>query len=227
MKTTYYFDNAATTYPKPEKVYVAMDSFYRECGVNVGRGQHKLASMASHRVEETRSLLLDFFNCPNRQVVFTHSATEALNLVIRNVITSKINVYISPFEHNAVTRTLFQLEKTLGCNVFVLPYDLENWTYDFDRMKHMFAENNPDVLIISHASNVCGAISPYQTIFSLAKKYNAITILDACQTAGVVDICLSDGIVDYLIFDGHKTLYGPLGIGGVIGCSFSTFKPLI
>jgi len=70
-----YFDNAATTFPKPEEVYVFMDKFYRDCGVNVGRGQHKLAAKASALVAETRSILLELNHCPNKNVVFTHTAT--------------------------------------------------------------------------------------------------------------------------------------------------------
>lgn len=77
---TVYFDNAATTFPKPEEVYSFMDKFYRECGVNVGRGQHKLASKANALMEETRSLLLQLFHCENRKVIFTATATEAINL---------------------------------------------------------------------------------------------------------------------------------------------------
>ena len=78
MEKVAYFDNAATTFPKPECVYNFTDQFYRECGVNVGRGQHKLASRASALVQETRELLLELFHCPAKKVVFTHTATEAI-----------------------------------------------------------------------------------------------------------------------------------------------------
>jgi len=77
-----YFDNAATTFPKPECVYQAMDSFHRTCGVSLGRGQHKLSAKASFIADETRNLLLNLFHCGNKKVVFTNTATEALNLIL-------------------------------------------------------------------------------------------------------------------------------------------------
>ena len=86
MEHMAYFDNAATTYPKPESVYDFTDSFYRTFGVNVGRGQHKLAARASFLVQETRELLLELFHCPSKKVVFTHTATEALNLLLQIII---------------------------------------------------------------------------------------------------------------------------------------------
>ena len=100
MKKVAYFDNAATTYPKPESVYDFTDRFYRKCGVNVGRGQHKLASKASALVQETRELILELFHCPAKKVVFTHTATEAINFVLRGLpVNNKYTIYISPFEH--------------------------------------------------------------------------------------------------------------------------------
>ena len=97
MDKTVYFDNAATTFPKPEEVYIFMDKFYREYGVNVGRGQHKLAFTASNLIAETRILLQDLFHCPNKKVVFTHTATEALNIILQGLpIGDNYNIYLSP-----------------------------------------------------------------------------------------------------------------------------------
>lgn len=227
MKTTFYFDNAATTFPKPEEVYAFMDSFYRSCGVNVGRGQHKLASIAHSNVDETRDLIRELFHCPTKEVVFTHTATEAINLILNNVVRGKKNIYISPFEHNAVTRTLHHLQSVCGFDVLILPFDISSWTYDFDEMKQMFLNCPPDVMVVSHASNVCGHIAPYEGMFAEAKKCGCITVLDMCQTAGLIDTNLNNQLVDYAVFDGHKTLYGPLGIAGIVGGSFANFEPLI
>ena len=116
-----YFDNAATTYPKPECVYQAMDSFNRNCGVSLGRGQHKLSSKASYTADETRQLLLQLFHCSNKEVAFTNTATEALNVLLNGIdIPSGANVYISPFEHNAVTRTLHHLQNIRAFNIIQL-----------------------------------------------------------------------------------------------------------
>ena len=108
-----YFDNAATTYPKPESVYAFMDEFYRNCGANVGRGAYKLAQTASKLVAETRELIKELLHCPAKQVIFTPTATIALNIVIKGLVELGVkNVYISPFEHNAVTRVLHHYEKS-------------------------------------------------------------------------------------------------------------------
>ena len=116
-----YFDNAATTYPKPECVYQAMDTFSRNCGVSLGRGQHKLSSQASHIAYETRQLLLQLFHCSNKEVVFTNTATEALNIILNGIdIPKGANVYISPLEHNAVTRTLHHLQCLKEFNIIQL-----------------------------------------------------------------------------------------------------------
>ena len=121
-----YFDNAATTFPKPECVYDFMDSFYRSCGVNVGRGQHKLAAKASSLVQETRQLLLEMFHCPTKKVVFTHTATEALNLILRGLpIADNFTIYISPFEHNAVTRVLTYLQGLYDIHIETLSVNKE------------------------------------------------------------------------------------------------------
>lgn len=227
MGKTIYLDNAATTFPKPEEVYLGMDQFYREMGVNVGRGQHKLASKAANLMQETRELLLHLFHSDNKSIVFTHTATEALNLLLTNLVTTECNVYISPFEHNAVTRLLEKYKATRKINVFILPFNLQNWDYDYDEIQCMFTAARPNLMIISHASNVCGYISPVFELCGLAKKYRSINIIDMCQTAGLLDVDLSTDNIDYTVFDGHKTLYGPFGIGGIVGKSFSNFEPLI
>ena len=211
-----YFDNAATTFPKPEIVYSFMDSFYRENGGNAGRGQYKLAASASKLIAETRGLLLDLLQSPNKEVVFAPSATIAMNIVLQGVIDDTIqNVFISPFEHNAVTRILFHYEKLGRIHVHLLPL-AGNYQYDISHIAASFADYHPDLVIVSHASNVCGLIAPVQEIMQEAKKYDALTVIDLAQTAGLVPIHLGSEIYDYAVFAGHKTLYGPIGIGGII-----------
>lgn len=222
-----YFDNAATTYPKPEEMYQFMDKFYREQGGNAGRGQYKLAAEASKIVYDTRRFIKLLLNCENKDVIFTPSATIALNMVIQGSINDSIhNVYISPFEHNAVTRTLYEYEKKGKIRVEILPLN-DDYNYDINHLKELFNNNRPDMVVLSHGSNVCGLISPAKEIFELAKEYNAITILDMAQTAGLVPFYVGDNNVDYAIFAGHKTLYGPFGIGGFIKKIECTPKPII
>lgn len=223
-----YFDNAATTFPKPEEVYSFMDSFYRDCGVNIGRGQHKLASRANALMEETRSLLLQLFHCENKQVWFTSTATEALNLVIRGIkIVPGSIVYISPFEHNAVTRTLYHLQQSKEFEIEILSVDKKTMCYNIGQIEKQFSSKKPFACIISHASNVFGAVAPIADIFSLSKGYGCVNIVDMCQTAGLIDTDLSSDIYDFAVFEGHKTLYAPMGLGGVITKTNITLDPLI
>lgn len=228
MEKVAYFDNAATTFPKPESVYDFTDRFYRECGVNVGRGQHKLASKASALVQETRELLLELFHCPAKKVVFTHTATEAINLVLRGLpINDNYTVYISPFEHNAVTRVLYHLQTMYDFKVETLSFDKDTMTYDMARIRNQFAEKKPNWVIISHASNICGVVSPIKELFRLSKEFGAINIVDMCQTAGLVDTDLSGEDIDFAVFAGHKTLYSPLGIAAVVSSFALKPQPLL
>ena len=223
-----YFDNAATTFPKPETVYTFTDRFYREYGVNVGRGQHKLASTASKLRDETRDLLLDMFHCPAKKVVFTHTATEAMNIILQGLeITDNCTIYLSPFEHNAVTRIIHHLQSIYKLNVITLAADKRTLKYDIEKIKYQFAENKPNKVIISHASNVCGVIAPIQQICELSKKHNAVNVIDMAQTAGLIDTDLSSNIYDFVVFAGHKTLYAPFGVAGFICSGDIEPKPLM
>ncbi len=228
MEHTAYFDNAATTFPKPEVVYSFSDKFYRECGVNVGRGQHKLASKASALVTETRELMLELCHCSNKAVVFSHTATEALNIILRGIEwCDGMNVYVSPFEHNAVMRVLHYIGKLYKLNVISLAFDSIRFDYDQKAIKEQFIAKKPSIIVVSHASNVCGVVAPIAEICALAKKYDSINIIDMCQTMGLIDTDLSTESIDYAVFAGHKTLYAPLGVGGFIGFPTATLKPLI
>lgn len=223
-----YFDNAATTFPKPEDVYEFVDYFYRNYGVNVGRGQHKLAAKAYCIMEETRDMLLELFHCPAKQVVYTNTATEALNIIVRGLqISDNCNIYISPFEHNSVTRILNHIKKHFNINVFELSVDKKTLKYDVEAIKTQFSINKPHVMIISHASNICGVVAPVLDLCRISKKYNSINVIDMCQTAGLVDIDLSDMSIDFAVFDGHKTLYAPFGVAGIISAFNIKPEPLL
>lgn len=223
-----YFDNSATTFPKPEEVYSFMDKFYRENGVNVGRGQHKLASKASFLVDETRKLLLEILHCKNKGVVFTSTATEGINLVLQGREWKENSiVYISPFEHNAVTRTLFHLKDRYSLKIKRLAFNREKIEYDLEQIKVDFKEENPDVVICSHSSNVFGIVAPVEKIVEESKKYGAFNFIDMCQTAGLIDLNVGNENIDAIVFAGHKTLYGPLGVSGVVMKKDIDLKPLI
>ena len=211
-----YFDNAATTFPKPECVYQFMDEFYRLSGGNAGRGQYKMAMSAGALIADTRMKIQELLHCPAKQVVFEPSATIAMNIIIQGVIqTGAKNIYITPFEHNAVTRTLRHYEKSERINVYELPVT-NDLKFDLEKMRYQFDDITPDFVIVSHASNVIGLVAPVEDIFILAKKYNAITLVDMAQTAGLVDCNIGLNVFDFAVFAGHKTLLGPTGISGFV-----------
>lgn len=212
-----YFDNAATTYPKPEEVYTFPDKVVREYGVNTGRGVYDLAFQAGRVVSESKRNLKTLLQAEGKEVVYTASATDALNRIILGLTyPEKANVYISPFEHNAVTRALYHLGKTKKIAIHILPFDPFSLLLDEAALKIQFEENNPYLVVMTHASNVCGAVLPIDAIASLAKEYNSIVAVDLSQTAGLVPTRIGLGIYDFAVFAGHKTLYAPFGVGGFI-----------
>lgn len=211
-----YFDNAATTYPKPDIVYSFMDEFYRKFGANAGRGNYGIAQSAKQMIDETRNHIRDLLHCPSKQVIFTPTATLALNIILQGLIKSGAKkIYISPFEHNAVTRVLHAYEKEGQIQTYVLNVSVD-MKYDLERIRYQFDENRPDLVVVSHASNVFGLVAPIGDIFSLAKKYDAYTVADMSQTAGLVDCNVGLSVFDFAVFAGHKTLYGPTGISGFV-----------
>lgn len=225
---SFYFDNAATTFPKPECVYSSMDSFYRKHGGNAGRGQYKLAAESSKIIFETRGFIQKILCSPNKDVIFAPSATVALNMVIQGLLADekKKTVYISPFEHNSVTRVLHHFEKVGKICVrqlFVSP----DFEYDIEKINAQFAEIPPDIVIVSHASNVIGLVAPVLEIFAAAKKYGALTVTDIAQTAGLVPLDVANDLVDFAVFAGHKTLYGPFGIGGFAKSRNVALEPVL
>lgn len=189
-----YFDNASTTYPKPYCVYDFMDSFYRSSGANAGRGNYKLAQSAGALIGDTRKKIQELLHCQAKQVVFEPTATIALNIIIQGIIEKgAVNIYISPFEHNAVTRTLHHFEEQEKIKITQLTVS-KGMVYDLEKIRYQFDTVKPDFVIVSHASNVFGLIAPVEDIFALAKKYEAITLVDMAQTAGLVD--LNVGLID-------------------------------
>ena len=211
-----YFDNAATTFPKPETVYQSMDQSQRQTGGSFGRGNYEFSNSAKGMVDDTRKAIKQLLHCPAKQVVFEPSATISLNIIIQGIIQKGArNIYISPFEHNAVTRTLHHYEKRGQIKVEELAVD-QKLNYDIQRIRFQFETTPPDFVIVSHASNVIGLVAPVEEIFSLAKEFHAITLLDMAQTAGLVDLDIGKEIFDFAVFAGHKTLLGPTGISGFV-----------
>ena len=212
-----YFDNAATTYPKPEQVYKEMDRLTRECAVNSGRGSYKKAENASAVINETRKKVSEFMGAENAEdVIFTSSATEAANRVLRGYgFEENMTVYVSPYEHNAVMRTLEALRKEKKFKIKLLETD-EKGYLNLDDIEYQFMCDEPDLVCINLASNVTGYVLPAERVADMAKEYGAIVLADAAQAAGNIEINLKETNIDILIFAGHKSMYGLFGVGGFI-----------
>ncbi len=212
-----YLDNAATTYPKPEEVYEKMDMLTRELSVNAGRGSYELARKATDVINGTRIKLADFLGAEDvNDVVFTSSATEAANRVLFGYdFKENMTVYVSPYEHNAVMRTLEAVRKKTGIQIKLLATDKKGYL-DIEEIEYQFMCDEPDFVCINMASNVTGYILPFEKIAHMAKEYEAVVLADAAQAAGNIKINLKETDIDILIFAGHKSLYGLFGVGGFV-----------
>lgn len=221
MEEYIYLDNAATTFPKPEAVYQALDRANRNAAVNAGRGSYALAEQAKQLIEDTRELLLTIAKAkPEAKVVFTPSATFACNQIFGGLPWSKEDVvYVSPYEHNAVMRTLHFLQKRYGFEIEELSVDAKTLEPDLEKIRYQFIQKPPTVLAMTHVSNVTGYILPIEEIAALADAAKTTVIVDGSQALGLVPVCLEKSGIDYYIFAGHKTLYGPFGVGGYIAQS--------
>lgn len=212
-----YLDNAATTFPKSERVYEALDAANRKLSFNAGRGSYNAAREASAVIDDTRNQLLSLLHATGyADVVFTPSVTHAMNQVLNGLdVTSDSVIYVSPYEHNAVARTVHHLAIDMGVSTEILPLT-DDLQIDLEKAKYLFSIKKPTILILNALSNVTGYILPVRELFLIAKEYGAITILDAAQAAGLLDLDMPGMNTDILCFAGHKTLMGPFGVAGFL-----------
>ncbi len=229
MKEFIYFDNAATTYPKSERVYKAMEEANRRLAVNAGRGSYRLAKKAASVIEETRKNILKLAKAEEvAEVVFTPSATLACNQVLGGLSWKKENtVYVTSYEHNAVMRVLHLLQQQYGFQIEELAITPETLQLDMEKIKYQFGKRPPNVVVMSQVSNVTGYIVPWEEIARETQKYEPVVIMDGSQGFGLVPVQLKNTPVDFYIFAGHKTLYGPLGVGGYINNRGKHLKHLL
>jgi len=206
-----YLDNAATTWPKPEQVYVAMDTAVREHGGNPGRASHRLSVAAQKLVEDAREDVCRLFNARSAErVVFTLNCTDALCLVLKGLIKPGDRVITGPFEHNSVARPLHSLRRA-GATVTQCQATPAG-RIDLDHFRHL-CRQGVDYVVMSHVSNVTGCVAPVQEITAIAHEQGASFILDAAQSAGSVEIDMVSLGIDALAAPGHKGLCGPMGTG--------------
>ena len=211
-----YLDNAATTFPKPESIY----EFMINNGTSSGRGSYKMAMKSDFLVYETRKLIGELFNFKNpKNVIFTSNITESINLALRGILKEHDHVVTSSLEHNAVWRCLKTLEKERNIEITKVRADEYGYTNPID-VRYSIKENTK-LIVFTHASNVLGTIQPIKEIGEIAKKNNILFLVDTAQTAGVLDINIKENNIDLLAFTGHKSLFGPMGTGGlIVNCDY-------
>lgn len=208
-----YLDNGATSFPKPPEVYAFMDSFYRSAGVNPGRSGFDLCIEAGSLVDETRKLLCAFFGGtdPNR-LTFGYNSTDALNLAIFGTLKAGDHVVTTHLEHNATLRPLWKLEQE-GVEVDWVDFDEAGYV-DPQEMIARFKPHTRAV-VMNHGSNVLGTVQDVATVGKACRERGILLILDVSQTAGMVPVKMDDLNADIVCFTGHKSLMGPMGIGGM------------
>ena len=219
-----YWDNAATTWPKPASVRVSECKAVNLYGANPGRAGHKMAMETAEQVYGCRQAVADFFGLDDPSgVVFTLNCTAALNTVIRGLLEREGRAVVSDLEHNAVMRPLAALPQGLR-------YDVVPWCADEDELVERFRKAiRPDtrLLICTHASNVFGVTLPIRKLGELAHRYGLLFCVDAAQTAGVLPINMEADHIDYLCVAAHKGLYAPMGMGLLLCREKQNLSPLV
>jgi len=205
-----YFDNAATTWPKPPEVLETMRYCLEVVGANPGRSGHKMSLVAGKIIEDARQSIADLFNISDyNRVIFTLNATDALNMAIKGSLRVGDHVVTSSMEHNSVTRPLNGLWGKISVTKVRCASD---GTLDPDQVKKAMRYNTR-AIILTHASNVTGTVMPIREIGEIARQAGVIFIVDAAQTAGLLDINVAEMNIDLLAMPGHKGLMGPPGTG--------------
>jgi cysteine desulfurase family protein len=220
-----YLDNAATSYPKPEQVYQAVLNAMRDVGASPGRGGYRRSLEASRIVFQAREALATLFSIPDSsRIIFTHNATGALNLALQGVLVSGDHVITTSMEHNSVVRPLQALSRhgvsvttvAAGADGMVDPADIRTVVRPETRM-----------IVVSHISNVCGAIQPLEQIAAIAREAGALLLVDAAQSAGYRNIDVVRTGIDLLAAPGHKGMLGPSGTGFLYAAPHVALTPLM
>lgn len=207
-----YLDNAATSFPKPDSVYAAMDDYNRNRGAPVGRGAYRKSIELQSSIDQCRKHAAKLLGAARpEEIAFTFNGTDSLNTIIHGVLKPGDHVITSDVEHNSVLRPLQTLKNRWGLEITIIPADqtgLVEPTAFRDAL-----QKNTRLMILNHASNVTGTIQPVNEVGEIARQADVLFLVDAAQTAGHLPLDVSSMPVDFLACPGHKGLLGPLGTG--------------
>jgi cysteine desulfurase family protein len=210
-----YLDNSSTTFPKPKQVIDAMYNYMLNVGGNAGRGNYSNALDSNRLLYNAREIISDFFGYDSpKNVIFTNNVTTSLNVLIKGILKPGDHVITSSMEHNSVIRPLFFCKEQLGIKLDILQANYEGFI-DINDFKSKITSKTK-LVVITQASNVTGSIQDIHTIGKICNELNVFLIVDSSQGAGVLDINMNTIKANAIAFTGHKSLFGPQGIGGFI-----------
>ena len=208
-----YLDNAATTYPKPEVTYEAVDGFMRDIGGSAGRSGHWRSVETGRMVYAAREAVASLLGAPDPlRLVFTRNATEALNLAIQGFLKPGEHVVTTSMEHNSVMRPL-AAAGSRGITSTAVRCAPDGRLDPPDLQKAI--KPSTGLIILNHVSNVTGTIQPLDEVARIARAAGVPLLVDAAQSAGRLPVDISSSGVSLLAFTGHKELFGPQGTGGL------------
>jgi cysteine desulfurase family protein len=213
-----YFDNAATSWPKPDSVYKAVDNCLRNIGANPGRSGHKMSIEAGRVVYNARDAIAELFNVDDpARIALGFNATDGLNVGIKCLLDPGDHVITSSMEHNSVMRPLRYLLEARKIELTVIKCDKTGYLDPAEIETNI--RPNTKLVVINHASNVVGTIQPIDKIGEIVSRHEGMYfMIDAAQSAGVIPIDVEKSKIDMIGFAGHKGMLGPQGTGGIYIC---------
>lgn len=222
----YYFDNAASSWPKPPEVSEAMVRCIQDFAANPGRGSHEMAVKASRTLFEARKHLARLFHISNpNDISYCINTTHALNLAIKGFVKPGNHIITTMTEHNSVRRPLEYLRRSREAEITYISAN-EQGKLDLKEIEQSI-QSNTRLMVINHSSNLLGTIHPIEDIALICRKHGVKLLVDAAQTAGVYPIDVQGMGIDMLAFPGHKGLLGPQGTGGLYIGSDIDLEPLL
>lgn len=217
-----YFDNAATSFYKPDNVKQAIINSLNYLTANSGRSAHIPAQNVASKIYLTRQKVKEFFGAKNYNLIFTKNCTEALNLAILGSVNSGDHVITTCYEHNSVLRTLQHL-KNKGVEVDIVFAEMENIPNEINKK----IKANTKLIITNMTSNVTGEVCDVEAVGKICKLNNILYLVDGAQSSGHCEINLEKSNIDMFTFSGHKGLLSITGVGGLIVKDLKFLHPIM